>query len=66
MRVAHKFLYANCNVSNIGETIRHFSKRVREHLSSNKSSHARVQTPCFRGMSEFMFLGVYNGRRRQN
>lgn len=38
-RVVYKFLCANCNASYIGETNRHFSTRVREHLFSDKSSH---------------------------
>ena len=41
--VVYKFLCANCNVSYIGETTRHFSTRVREHLHSAKSSHVYKQ-----------------------
>ena len=37
--VIYKFTCACCNACYIGETGRHFSTRVREHLSSNKSSH---------------------------
>ena len=38
-RVIYKFTCACCNACYIGETSRHFSTRVREHLSSDKSSH---------------------------
>ena len=38
-RVIYKFTCACCNACYIGETGRHFSTRVHEHLSSDKSSH---------------------------
>ena len=38
-RVIYKFTCACCNACYIGETGRHFSTRVREHLSLDKSSH---------------------------
>ena len=38
-RVIYKFTCACCNACYIGETGRHFSTRVREHLFSDKSSH---------------------------
>ena len=38
-RVIYKFTCACCNACYIGETGRHFTTRVREHLSSDKSSH---------------------------
>ena len=38
-RVIYKFTCACCNACYIGETVRHFSTRVREHLYSDKSSH---------------------------
>ena len=38
-RVIYKFTCACCNACYIGETGRHFSTHVREHLSSDKSSH---------------------------
>ena len=38
-RVIYKFTCACCNACHIGETSRHFFTRVREHLSSDKSSH---------------------------
>lgn len=38
-RVVYKFICACCNACHIGETGRHFSTRVREHLSSDKSSY---------------------------
>ena len=38
-RVIYRFTCACCNACYIGETGRHFSTRVREHLSSDKSSH---------------------------
>ena len=36
-RVIYKFTC--CNACYIGETVRHLSTRIREHLSSDKSSH---------------------------
>ena len=38
-RVAYKFACAGCNACYVGETTRHFSTRVREHLISDKASH---------------------------
>ena len=38
-RVVYKFSCASCNACYIGETSRHFTTRVREHLSSDRSSH---------------------------
>ena len=38
-RVVYKFLCAGCNVCYIGETSRHLSTRVREHLSRDRNSH---------------------------
>ena len=38
-RVVYKFTCAGCNTRYIGETIRHFSTRINEHLCSDKSSH---------------------------
>lgn len=38
-RVVYKFTCACCNACNISETGHHFFTHVREHLSSDKSSH---------------------------
>ena len=38
-RVVYKFACAGCNACYVGETARHFSTRVREHLVSNRASH---------------------------
>ena len=38
-RVVYKFSCSSCNACYIGETSRHFATRVREHLSSDRSSH---------------------------
>ena len=38
-RVVYKFQCASCNACYIGETTRHLSTRIREHLVSDKSSH---------------------------
>ena len=38
-RVVYKFACAGCNDCYVGETTRHFSTRVREHLVSDKASH---------------------------
>ena len=38
-RVVYKFVCAGCNACYAGETCRHFSTRVREHLVSDRASH---------------------------
>ena len=38
-RVVYKFVRSGCNACYVGETCRHFSTRVREHLVSDKASH---------------------------
>ena len=38
-RVVYKFTCAGCNACYIGETSRHLSTRVREHLSRDRNSH---------------------------
>ena len=38
-RVVYKFACAGCNDCYVGETARHFSTRVREHLVNDRSSH---------------------------
>ena len=38
-RVVYNFACAGCNACYVGETTRHFSTRVREHLVSDKASH---------------------------
>ena len=38
-RVVYNFTCAGCNVCYVGETTRHFSTRVREHLAVDKASH---------------------------
>ena len=42
--VVYKFACAGCNACYVGETARHFSTRVREHLVSDRASHAGFQT----------------------
>ena len=37
--VVYKFLCAGCSACYVGETTRHFSTRVREHISSDRNSH---------------------------
>ena len=37
--VIYKFTYAGCNSAYAGETRRHLSARVREHLVTYKNSH---------------------------
>ena len=41
----HKFLYAGCNACYVGETSRHLSTRVREHLVSYRTSHSFRHLP---------------------
>ena len=38
-RVVYKFACAGCNACYVGETTRHFSTRVHEHLVSDMASH---------------------------
>ncbi|RMX57503.1 hypothetical protein pdam_00005772 [Pocillopora damicornis] len=38
-RVVYKFVCAGCNACYVGETCRHFSSRIREHLVSDRASH---------------------------
>ena len=38
-RVVYKFSCAGCNACYVGETCRHFSTRVKEHLTRDKASH---------------------------
>ena len=38
-RLVYKFTCASCNTRYIGETVRHFSKRINEHLFKDRSSH---------------------------
>ena len=38
-RVVYKFVCAGCNAWYVGETCRHFSTSVREHLVSDRASH---------------------------
>jgi len=38
-RVVYKFACAGCNACYVGETTRHFSKRVHEHLVGDRASH---------------------------
>ena len=37
--VVYKFSCAGCNACYVGETTRHFSTRVREHLAADRASH---------------------------
>ena len=37
--VVYKFLCAGCSACYVGETTRHFSTRVREHIFSDRTSH---------------------------
>ena len=42
-RVVYKFSCASCNACYVGETSRHFSTRVREHILSDRSSNVFKQ-----------------------
>ena len=37
--MVYEFVCASCNACYVGETCRHFSTRVREHLVSDRASH---------------------------
>ena len=43
--VVYKFLCAGCSACYIGETTRHFSTCVREHLYSDRTSHIFKHLP---------------------
>ena len=58
--VVYKFSCAGCNASYIGETTRHFSTRVKEHLETDKTSsvyrHLHVHSlPCKDACDESCF-----------
>ena len=42
-RVVYRFACGSCNACYVGETVRHFSTRVKEHLAS-ESAHSQVHT----------------------
>ena len=44
--VVYKFLCTGCNACYVGESSRHLSTRVREHLVSDKNSHVFSRTLC--------------------
>ena len=39
IRAVYKFACAGCNACYVGETVRYFSTRAREHLASDRTSH---------------------------
>ena len=57
--IAYKFTCAGCNSVYIGETTRHLSTRVHEHLFTNKNSHIfkhlKTSTSCKNLCSENCF-----------
>ena len=57
--VVYKFVCANCNVCYVGETTRHLTTRVKEHLQSDKSSHVykhlKSSTECKNTCTEACF-----------
>ena len=57
--VVYKFSCASCNASYIGETTRHLTTRIKEHLSSDKKSHIfkhlEMSGDCKRACSEDCF-----------
>ena len=57
--IVYKFTCAGCNSVYIGETSRHLSTRVREHLFTDKNSHSfkhlKTSTPCKNLCSENCF-----------
>ena len=58
-RVVYKFSCASCNACYVGETRRHFSTRVREHLLSDRSSnvfrHLQSSESCRTSCSSFIW-----------
>ena len=66
-KVIYKFKCAECNFAYVGETSRHLSTRVREHLHSNKNSHIYKQLKgsekCRKSCSDdcFKVLDVASG-----
>ena len=45
-RVVYKFACAGCNAWYVGETTRHFSTRVGEHLASDRAKTGRNSELC--------------------
>ena len=64
--VVYKFTCAECNSVYVGETSRHISTRVREHLFSDKNSHVfkHVQSSdaCKNACSETRFKVIDSAR----
>ena len=47
-RVVYQFTCAGCNACYVGETFRHISTRIREHLGRDRTSHSLVpNVPLF-------------------
>ena len=62
--VVYKFSCAGCNARYIGETRRHLSTRVREHLSRDRNSHIYQhlqQSPACRGLANNNCFSIVDG-----
>ena len=67
--VVYKFKCANCNVSYVGETYRHFNVRIKEHLTSHSTNiflHLKRNEICKSSCDEscFKVTGSDNSRFR--
>ena len=55
----YKFTCANCNVSYVGQTVRHLSQRIKEHLKTDEKSHVYQHlfkdVKCFEAVSPDCF-----------
>ena len=56
--VVYKFSCAGCGACYVGETARHFSTRVQEHLFSDRNSHIYKHLKGFWVLQESLFSGL--------
>ena len=65
--VVYKFTCANCNVSYVGETYRHFNVRIKEHLTSHSSNiflHLKRNEICKSSCDESCFKVIDSDNSR--
>ena len=65
--VVYKFTRANCNVSCVGETYRHFNVRIKEHLTSHSSNiflHLKRNEICKSSCDESCFKVIDSDNSR--
>ena len=65
--VVYTFTCANCNVSYVGETYRHFNVRIKEHLTSRSSNiflHLKRNEICKSSCDESCFKVINSDNSR--